>query len=453
MSQHNRSNFGSKLGVILATAGSAVGLGNVWRFPYLAGENGGAAFILLYILCVLLLGIPCMICEFAVGRHSHTNAARAFQKMSNGTPWGLIGYVGVLTGVLITGYYAVVAGWCGHYVFASAIGHLDGNPEYFKQYFNDISGDAVIPVFWAILMIVITHFVVVRGVQSGIEKASKMMMPMLFVLLLVVVVCSCMLPGASKGIEYVFNPDFSKISADSIIDALGQTFFSMSIGMGCLCTYASYFKEDTNLTSAAVQISGISILVAVLAALMIFPAAFAVGIEPDAGPSLIFITLPNVFEQAFGGIPFLAEIVSIAFYLMLVLAALTSLISLHEVGTAYLHEEKNISRRKAAWIVTGVCSLICIFCSLSFGDREWLHFFGGTLFSWFDFVTGQLMLPIGGLFTTLFVCWYVDKKIIYDQYTNRGHLSSGTFPLFFFCAKFFCPVCIILIFLNGLGLL
>ncbi len=453
MSGNNRTNFGTKLGVILATAGSAVGLGNVWRFPYLAGENGGAAFIILYIACVLALGIPCMLCEFAIGRHSRSNAARAFRTLGNGTPWAIIGYMGVLTGVLITGYYAVVSGWCSHYVFASAMGHLQGGATYFKEYFDDISSDPLIPILWAVGTLLITHFVVVRGVKDGIEKASKVMMPMLFILLVIVVICACMLPGAQKGIEFVLNPDFSKITADTVLDALGQTFFSMSIGMGCLVTYASYFKDDTRLTGAAMQISAISIVVAVLAALMIFPAAFAVGIEPDAGPSLIFITLPNVFELAFGGVPYLAEIVSIMFYVMLVLAALTSLISLHEVATVYLHEEKKVSRRKAAWIVTIVCSVMSVFCSLSFSGREWLQVMGDSLFSQLDFLTGQILLPFGGLLTVFFSCYYLQKELLYNEYTNRRTLQTKTFWMFYLCAKFFCPLCIILIFLKGLGVI
>ncbi len=398
-----------------------------------------------------MLGIPCIMCEFAIGRHSHANAARAFRNMANGTPWAVIGYLGVFTGVVITSYYCVVSGWCSHYVFAAATGALSGDVDYITNYFSEISGDPFIPILWAVGMMLLTHFVVVRGVKNGIEKASKVMMPMLFILLVVVVVCALTLPGASKGVEFVLNPDFSKVSSDTLLDALGQTFFSMSIGMGCLVTYASYFNKETNLAVSAVQISFISIVVAVLASLMIFPAAFAVGIEPDAGPSLIFITLPNVFEHAFGSVPLLAEIVSVAFYTMLVLAALTSLISLHEVATAFLHEEKNISRRKAAWIVTGFCSFVCIFCSLSFGGHEWLQIAGRSLFEWFDFVSGQILLPIGGLLTTIFFCWYVDKSIMRDQYTNWGALSSrSVFP--YYLSKYFCPLCIVLIFLDGLGL-
>ena len=239
MSQQERANFGSKLGVILATAGSAVGLGNVWRFPYMTGENGGAAFIFFYILCVIILGLPCMISEFIIGRHAQSNTARAYRKMSGSKVWASIGYLSVITGFLITSYYAVVSGWCLQYVYASVMGHLQGDPEFFKQYFADFSSNPVKPILWTVIILGITHLVIQNGVRNGIEKASKMLMPTLFILLLVLVVSSCMLPNAIAGIEFLFKPDFSKVTPDVLLSALGQAFYSMSIGMGCLCTYAS----------------------------------------------------------------------------------------------------------------------------------------------------------------------------------------------------------------------
>ncbi len=453
MSQDNRANFGSKLGIILATAGSAVGLGNIWRFPYLAGENGGAAFMLIYIGCIILLGIPCMLGEFIVGRNARTNAARAFRKLAPGTPWTVIGYMGIVTGVLIISYYSVVAGWCTHYVYASVVGELQGDKSYFADYFDSLSTNPLIPILWAFAVILITHFVIARGVQKGIEKASKLMMPTLFILLLVIVVCSCTLPGAWKGIAVLFTPDFSKVTGDPILAALGQTLYSISIGMGTLITYASYFKKDTDLVRSAMQIGIIDLLVAILAGLMIFPAAFAVGVSPDSGPSLIFITLHIVFQLAFGGLPLLAMLISLTFYILLTLAALTSLISMHEVATAYLHEEKGMSRNKAACIVTALCMFICIFCSLSLGNYDWLVIFDKSLFDWFDFTTGQLLLPFGGLLVTLFVCRYLPEKLVRDEYTNGGTLRSRSFKAFYFCAKYVCPICIVLIFLKGMGVI
>jgi NSS family neurotransmitter:Na+ symporter len=331
-----RVHFGSKLGVILATAGSAVGLGNVWRFPYMAGQNGGAAFILIYIGCVLLLGIPCMISEFIIGRHGASNTARAYSKLANGTPWKYVGLLGVITGFLITGYYAVVSGWCLQYIYASIMGELHGDTNFVTNYFKEFSTDPVKPIFWTVVIMAITHFVIIHGVRGGIEKASKLLMPALFILLLVIVVASCMLPNAGKGIAFLFHPDFGKVTSDVFLGALGQSFYSLSIAMGCICTYASYFNRQTNLLHSAVQVSLVDTLVAVLAGLMIFPAAFSVGINPDSGPSLVFITLPNVFNQAFSGMPVVGWMVSLMFYALIALAALTSLISLHEVNTAFL---------------------------------------------------------------------------------------------------------------------
>lgn len=258
-----RANFGSKLGVILATAGSAVGLGNVWRFPYMTGENGGAVFIMIYVICVVLLGIPCMVSEFIVGRHGQSNTARAYRKLAGGTPWSLIGYMGVLTGFLITGYYAVVSGWCLQYIFASLIGHLQGDPEYFKTYFTELATHPVKPVLWTVIILGITYLIIEHGVRDGIERASKLLMPTLFILLLIIVGASCMLPDADKGIEFLFKPDYDKLTGDVFLGALGQSFYSLSIAMGCLCTYASYFSRYLNLTKSASQIAIIDCLVAI----------------------------------------------------------------------------------------------------------------------------------------------------------------------------------------------
>ena len=453
MSTMKRASFSGKLGVILATAGSAVGLGNVWRFPYMAGENGGAVFIIIYVVCVLLLGIPCMISEFIIGRHGQANTARAFRKMSGGTPWALIGYLGVLTGFLITGYYAVVAGWCLQYIWASLIGHLQGDPEYFKQYFQSFSSDPVKPIFWTVIMLGITYLIIEHGVRDGIERASKLLMPTLFLLLLIIVGASCMLPGAEKGIEFLFKPDFSAINSDVFLAALGQAFYSLSIAMGCICTYASYFSKNTNLTTSAVQIGVIDSLVAILAGLMIFPAAFSVGINPDSGPSLIFITLPNVFQQAFSAMPVVGYVVSLLFFLLLSLAALTSLMSLHEVSTAFLQEEMVISRKKAAVIVTVTTCVIGAFCSLSLGAVESLAFFKRTMFDWFDFITGQIFLPVVGFLTCIFIGWFVPHKIVRDEFTNWGTLRGQYFHLYLFLVKYVCPICILFIFLHQFGLI
>lgn len=448
-----RAHFGSKIGVILATAGSAVGLGNIWRFPYMAGENGGAAFIILYIACILVLGIPCMVSEFIIGRHGASNTARAYTRLANGSAWKWVGYLEVLTGFLITGYYAVVSGWCLNYLYASIAGELKGDPTYVMHYFEEFSHNLIRPVFWTVVIFLVTHFVIIHGVRNGIEKASKAMMPTLFILLLVIVVASCMLPGAGKGIDFLLNPNFSKVDSNVFLGALGQSFYSLSIAMGCLCTYASYFSRTTNITSSAVQIGLIDTFVAVLAGLMIFPAAFSVGVSPDSGPSLIFITLPNVFNQAFAGMPIVGWIISLLFYALLSLAALTSLISLHEVNTAFFYEELHISRKAGAVIVTVVCCLIGAICSVSIGKSDGLSLFGMNLFDLFDFVTGQIMLPVAGMLMCLFVGWYVPKQVLRDELTNWGTLKGRFFNVYLYAVRIICPLCILAILLHQFGVI
>ena len=449
-----RANFGSKLGIVLATAGSAVGLGNVWRFPYMTGQNGGAAFILIYLGCILLLGIPGMVSEFIVGRHSQANAFRAYASFTKGKAWGIVGILGIITSTIILGFYAVVAGWCLQYLGVSLVGGLKGDTDFVQQYFVQFSGDPVKPAILGIAFILITHFIIVRGVRNGIERASKLLMPTLFILLLIIVVASCMLPNADKGIEFLFKPDFNAINSNVFLAALGQSFYSLSIAMGCICTYASYFSKQTDLTKSAVQIGVIDSIVAILAGLMIFPAAFSVGVNPDSGPSLIFITLPNVFQQAFASMPAVGYVIALLFFLLLSLAALTSLMSLHEVSTAFFQEELVITRKKAALLVTISTSIIGVFCSLSLGAvGQTLEFFGRSLFDWFDFVTGQIFLPIVGFLTCIFIGWFVPHKIVRDEFTNWGTLRGRFFHLYIFLVKYVCPICILFIFLHQFGLI
>lgn len=450
MTSSERGNFGSKIGIILATAGSAVGLGNIWRFPFMTGQDGGAAFILVYIGCVLLLGIPGMTCEFIVGRHGATNAARAYATISKCKWWGAIGVLGLITSTIILGFYSVVSGWCLQYLFASLIGHLNGDSNYVLEYFQTFTADPVKPALWGLAFIMLTHFVVVHGIRDGIEKASKLMMPTLFVLLIVIVIASCMLPNAWAGIEFLFKPDFSKVDSRVFLDALGQAFFSLSLGTACLCTYASYFGRQTNLLKSAGQIALIDTLVAVLAGLMIFPAAFSVGVNPDSGPSLIFITLPNVFQQAFSAMPIVGYVIAILFYFLLALAALTSTISMHEIGTAFFREEFHRPRRTAAWIVTIAAGVICVVCSLSAGAKPEWQVFGKSIMDFCDFLTGQILLPIGAFLTCILVGWFVQHKVVRDEFTNNGTLRGRMFGVFIFAVKYACPICIALIFLHEL---
>lgn len=454
MQKSERVNFGSKIGAILAAAGSAVGLGNIWRFPYETGNHGGAAFILIYLACVLLLGMPIMIAEFTVGRHSKASTGRAYKVLAPGTQWKWVGYMGVLAGFLILGYYSVVAGWTLEYILEAGINNFtDKKPEEFVIAFQNFSQDPIRPLLWLVGFLLATHFIIVKGVKNGIEKSSKVLMPVLFILIVVLAICSITLPNAEKGLEFLLKPDFSKVTGDVFLGAMGQAFFSLSLGMGCLSTYASYFGRDTKLGNTALSVGVIDTFVAVLAGLIIFPAAFSVGIQPDAGPSLIFITLPNVLQQAFSSIPVLAYIFSVMFYLLLALAALTSTISLHEVVTAFLHEEFNLTRGRAAALVTLGCITIGVFSSLSLGIMREYTLFDKGIFDLLDFVTAKIMLPLGGLLVSIFVGWYLKRSVSYEELTNGGKLKAVFFNLYIFILRFVAPVAISIIFINELGLI
>ena len=447
-----RSNFGTKLGIVLATAGSAVGLGNVWRFPTMTGENGGAAFIFIYVACVFLLGIPGMLAEFVVGRRAHTNAPRAYRKLGGKTLFAGVGYVGVFGGMIIFGFYSVIAGWCMHYLFASLMSDIHVTPDEIVAYFHGFSSSVWAPLVWTAVFMLLTHIVVWGGVNKGIERCSKILMPLLFVVLVIIVIASLCVPDAYKGVEFLFKPDFSKITPETFLAALGQAFFTLSLGVACLATYASYFGENVNLAKSAMQIAVVDTIVAILAGLMIFPAAFSVGVQPDAGPSLIFITLPNVFQSAFSFFPGGGYIVSILFYALLVLAALTSTISMPEIGTDFFTEELRLSRGKAASIVTVLCFGVAILSSLSFGVLSDVTLFDKPFLDFFDYITGQIIMPIGALLTCLLVGWYMPKTSVYEELTNRGTVARKLFPVIFFAIRYICPICITLIFLNLLGI-
>ena len=382
MKTENRGNFSSKIGVILATVGTAVGLGNVWRFPYIVGENGGGAFLVIYILSLLLLGIPGVIAEFIVGRHSHANAVDSFKKLAPKTKWHWIGYSGVLAGFLIMGYYAVVVGWTLEYLTQAILGNLSGmTVEQYGQVFDQFAGHPYWPLVWMVIVMLISTFVVARGVSGGIEKISNVLMPVFFLIILVMVANSFFLPAAGQGMKYLFLPNFSELEPVAILIAIGQTFFSLSLGMGCLITYSSYFKKDVSLAKTATQVVSIDAMVAILSAMIIFPAVFSFGMQPTEGPSLVFKVLPNVFQQ----MP-LGTLWSILFYALLFIAAITSLISLLEVVTAYIYENTSLTRRKAAFIVTGMVSVLGVFASMSFGLLQDVTLFGKTFFDLLDLI-------------------------------------------------------------------
>ncbi len=451
--KQERVNFGSKIGAILAAAGSAVGLGNIWRFPYETGNHGGAAFILIYLLCVVLMGLPIMIAEFSIGRHSRANTAGAYKVLAPGTPWRVVGYMGVLAGFLILSYYSVVAGWTLEYTWQAVSNGFAGmDAEGYTRFFADFSANPWRSLLWMVAFMLMTHWVIIKGVKKGIEKSSKIMMPMLFILIVVLAVCSVMLPGADKGLEFLLKPDFSKVTPDVFLGAMGQAFFSLSLGLGCLSTYASYFGKDANLSKTALSVGSIDTLIAIMAGLIIFPAAFSVGVSPDAGPSLLFITLPNVFQSAFGGIPFLAYIFSVMFYVLLALAAFTSTISMHEVATAFVHEDWKLPREKAARYVTLFCTLLGVLSALSFGVLGDMKIFGLTFFDFLDTITSKIMLPLGGMLISIFTGWYLDRRIVWDELSNEGSLKVPFFKIYIFIMKYLAPIAIGLIFINELGL-
>ncbi|MBP8012065.1 MAG: sodium-dependent transporter [Parabacteroides sp.] len=449
MTQQNRATFGSKLGVIMATVGCAVGLGNIWRFPYMIGQNGGAAFLAIYIICIILLGLPVMLSEFFIGRYTRKNAAGAFKVLAPGTKWSLIGYNGVLASFLILGFYSVVAGWTLEYIMQAVTGSLsDKAPEAFAQDFKLFSTEIFRPILWTVTFIGLTHFIVVSGVKEGIERTSKVMMPILFLILLALCIRSVTLPNASEGLYFLFKPDFSKITSAVVLSAMGQAFFSLSIGMGCLITYSSYFSKDTKMQITALQVTILDTLVAVMAGIMIFPAVFSFGIAPTAGPELVFITLPNVFQQ----LP-MGAIWSLVFFLLLALAALTSTISLHEVATAYVHEEYQITRTKAAWFVSGGVMVLGILSSLSIGIWKEYTLFGLTFFDLLDYLTAKIMLPFGGMLICIYLGNRVDRKILKEELTNKGTVPFYFFNTYAFFMKYIAPIAIGMIFLNELGII
>lgn len=452
-----RENFGSKFGAILAAAGSAVGLGNVWRFPIETGQNGGGAYIIIYILCIILLGYPVMMSEFIIGRKSRSSTAGAFKVLAPGTQWKWVGRLGVLTAFIILSYYAVVAGWTMEYIFLTLTDQFSGKSVAdYGPMFNDFVESPWKSAMWTVVVFIVTMYVISRGVKDGIEKYAKILMPMLFILTLVLVGCAVNLPGASEGLEFLFNPDFSKINASVVMNALGQAFYSLSLGMGALITYASYFGTETRLRKTAVNVCAIDTFVALLAGCIVFPAMFNAGysIKPDdIGPSLIFVTLPNVFQQSFSGMPILGYIFSVMFYLLLLVAAVTSMISLHEVVTAYLCEEWGMPRKKASVLVTTFAALLGVVCALSFGVLSDVRILDKTFFDLFDSVSSNYLLPVGGLLTTIFIGWYVDKKVIVDEVTNENKLRHASVRIIRVLIRYVAPIAITLIFLSQLGVI
>lgn len=434
MSEQPRASFGGKLSAILVAAGSAIGLGALWRFPYIAGENGGAAFLLVFLLSVVVVGIPAMLAEFAVGRRTKKNAVGAFRTLSK--RWSWLGYSGVLGALLISGYYYLIAGWSLEYFISSLTGGMFDSSLSFKEQF-DVFQASWKPLLYAVIFILMTHFIVARGVEKGIEKASKVMMPTLFVILMVMAVRVAFMPGASEGYKFFLSCDFAEaFKAETIMMAIGQAFFSLSVGMGCMVTYASYFKQDNNMVSTSFNVSMLTLLVSVLAGLVIFPAVFSAGLQPTEGPALVFVTLPEIFK----GMP-LASMWSAIFFLLVILASLTSTISFHEVLTAYVAEEFKLSRMWAATVTTAV--------SIILSTITFFGIFGIDFFNMFDYVTANILMPLGAMFTCIMAVWFIGKGFMKEELTNHGKCNRRLAPLVIFMLRFITPVLILYIFLKN----
>ncbi len=438
-----RGNFGSKIGAVLASAGSAVGLGNIWRFPTECGSNGGAAFILIYLACVLLLAMPVMVAEFVMGRSSRSNAVGSYAVLAPGKPWIVSGFMGVVAGFLVLSYYSVVAGWTLDYAFESLTCSLMAQTDH-ASYFASFVSTPWRPVVFLGAFLLITHVVVSMGVSKGIERSSKILMPLLLFIMAILVAVSLTMPNAMEGVAFLFQPDFSKVNEEVILSAMGQAFFTLSVGMGVLATYASYFSKETKLFPTAIGVCVIDSLVAISAGLIIFPAVFSVGVSVDSGPGLVFVTLPHVFQEAFADMPVLMYVFSGLFYILLVLAALTSTISMHEISTAYIHETFKLSRRKAATIVTCICFTLGVACSLSFGLWKELTIGGMGFFDLFDFLTAKFLMPLGGLLICTFVGWDMRHKLVAEQ------LNSKALPLLMFLFRWVAPLGVGAVFVYGL---
>ena len=444
-----RENFSGRFGVLVAMAGSAIGLGNLWRFPYMVGTNGGAAFIFVYILFVFLLSLPILFSEFIVGRRSQTNAFGAIRILAPGSHWKWVGVLSIVTPMIIVSYYSVIGGWSIEYFFKSC---TFGFTEYvtneeLDNMFNAFISSRWAPLFGHTAFLALTAFVVMGGVKSGIERFGKVMMPILFVVVVLIAIRAMTLPGAVDGIRYLLKPDFSKIDAGVCAAALGQSFYSLSLGCGIMITYASYVKKTENIVSSGVSIAVFDLLFALIACCAIMPAVFAFGLSPQEGPSLVFKTLPFIFSK----MP-LGGIVAILFFFSLLVAALTSSISMFEVGVAYFVEEKKLSRLLSCVVVFLITWIIGVFCSLSFGPLSSLKILGNTIFDFFDKLSANWLMTLGSLFIVLFVGWKLSPSDIRDELTNGGQIATNNrlFPVILFFIRFIAPAAIAIIFLSNI---
>lgn len=440
-----RDSFASSFGVLVAMAGSAVGLGNLWRFPYLVGTNGGAAFIIIYLAIVFLLALPIMYAEFVVGRRAQSNVYGAFKKLAPGSKWGIIGVMAIICCILIVSFYSVVGGWTIDYLVKAVMGEFSSGSEGFDGLFAQTVSSNYRPLLFMLLFVGTSSAVLLAGVKDGIEKYSKVLMPLLFVMVIIIAVRSVTLPGSGAGLDFLFKPDFSKVTASTVLDALGQAFFSLSVGFGIIFTYASYVNKNENLIKMSAQTATADTLFAIIAGIAIMPAVFAFGISPSQGPGLVFVTLPYVFAQ----LP-LGSVLAAIFFFVLFVAALTSAISLLEVAVAYVLEEFKIGRKAAVLIVTLIVLFLGTFCSLSQGLLGSVKIFGNNIFDLFDKTTANILIPLGALLIVLFAGWRMKWSDFEDEITSSGkhRINPAYLKVVKFSVRYLAPVVIAVIMIR-----
>ena len=449
----NREHFGSRAAVIMAMAGSAIGLGNIWRFPFIVGEYGGAAFILIYIVCCFLLSLPILMSESVIGRRTHKNTFGAMGELAPGTKWKWLGLLTIVTPIIVLSYYSVVGGWSFAFLCkAAALSFSPDNAETVTGMFARFSSSVWGPLACLLVFLGLTALIVFLGVNKGIEKFSKISMPVLFVLIVIIAIYSVTLPGALEGVKYLVKPDFSKLTADAFSAALGQSFFSLSLGVGTMLTYSSYVKKEENLLASGTGTAVFDMLFAILASFAVMPAVFAAGITPSSGPGLVFETLPYIFAKMGAGGQIVSYVVAILFFVTILVAALTSSISMMEVGVAYMVEEKGVSRGKATVGLFVIALVVGVLCSLSFGALSDVKLLGNTIFNFCDKLCSNFLMTLGALMFSVFVGWKMDKASVHDELTNGGTLkgNSKIFPVVYFLIKYVAPLTIATIFISGL---
>ena len=448
-----RENFGSRMAVIMAFAGSAIGLGNIWRFPYLVGQDGGAAFVIIYVIATLVISLPIFFAESIIGRRTGANCRGAFISLGEGTKWPYLGFLMVFTPLWIVSYYSVVGGWSLEYlVQALRLDFIHSAPEAVSGSFERFISRTWAPLAFHLAFLGMTVAIVALGVKSGIEKFSKICLPVLFALVVLIAVYSLTLPGAQKGVAYLFKPDFSKLTFRSCLDALGQSFFSLSLGMGIIITYSSYVSKQENLFVSGAGTAVSDVLFALLAGVAIMPAVFAAGIEPGSGPGLIFDTLPYIFARMGLEAPVISSIAAVLFFLTILFAALTSSVSLIEVGVAYLTEERGFKRGWACVVLFALTGALGVLCSLSFGPLANVKVLGMGFFDLFDTLASNVLLTIGGLLVVLFVGWKMSREDVFDEFTNGGTKKRNVrmFNFFYFLIRYVAPVGVAVLFISNL---